>query len=159
MSSIDARLKDLGIVLPHPAAPIANYAPWTICGSVLTISGQLPFGADGKLDSRFTRQGGAPTWMRRRRETQRANARSMFWPRPARATGDLACIRRCQRLGGFIAAAAGFHALPAVMNGASDLVVAILGEPGRHARSTVGVAELPLGAAVEVEASFEIEAS
>ena len=72
------------------------------------------------------------------------------------ALGDLDRIARCVRLGGFINAAQGFSGLPAIMNGASDLIVEVLGDPGRHARSTVGVAELPLEACVEVEAMFEI---
>jgi enamine deaminase RidA (YjgF/YER057c/UK114 family) len=155
MSSVDARLKDLGIELPSPAAPVANYVPWTICGSILTISGQLPFDGDGKLAARFAGKVGGDVDDIVGKEAARQCAINVLAQARA-ALGDLGKIKRCQRLGGFIAAAPGFNALPAVMNGASDLMVAILGEAGRHARSTVGVAELPLNAAVEVEASFEI---
>lgn len=157
MSSVEERLKALGIELPSPAAPIANYVPWTICGSILTVSGQLPFGTDGKLPPQFIgRVAGTVSEADGRAAAQQCAVNVLAQVRAA--LGSFERVKRCQRLGGFIAAAPDFFALPAIMNGASDLMVAALGDAGRHARSTVGVAQLPLNAVVEVEATFEISA-
>lgn len=155
MSAIDTRLAELGITLPTPATPVANYVSFVQSGSLLVISGQLPLGADGtiadahkgKLGDAVTAEAGA--------EAARLAAINVLAQAQA-AVGDLSRIVRVVRLGGFINVAPGFTGIAPVMNGASDLVVAVLGDAGRHARSTVGVAELPLGAAVEVEAIFEV---
>lgn len=155
MSDTEARLRALGLSLPVPAAPVANYVPFVIAGSLLVISGQLPFGADGKLDPAHIGKIGATVTV----EAGKAAARLCVINVLAQAKvalGDLDKIIRCVRLGGFINAAPGCSSLPAIMNGASDFIVEVLGEAGRHARSTVGVAELPLDSAVEVEALFEI---
>ncbi|HEV2572583.1 RidA family protein [Methylocella sp. CPCC 101449] len=157
MSTVEGRLKALGIELPSPAAPVANYVPWTICGSILTISGQLPFGVDGKLPPQFLgRVAGEVSEENGRAAAQQCAVNVLAQVRAA--LGSFERVKQCQRLGGFIVAAPNFFALPAIMNGASDLMVTALGEAGRHARSTVGVAQLPLNAAVEVEAAFEIAA-
>jgi len=156
MSAVEERLKALGIELPSPAAPVANYVPWTLCGSILTVSGQLPFGADGKLSERFTGRVGADVVEKEGQAAARQCAVNVL-AQVRSALGSFDRVVRCQRLGGFIAAAPDFFALPAIMNGASDLMVAALGDAGRHARSTVGVAQLPMNAAVEVEGSFEIK--
>ncbi|MCX7684435.1 MAG: RidA family protein [Acetobacteraceae bacterium] len=150
---IEARLKELGITLPEPGAPVANYIPWTRSGNLLIVSGQLPWrnGAIhpvGKIGAAVTPEAA--------KEGAGAAFLSCLAHAKVAAGGDLDRIRQVLRLGGFINAAPGFTALPAVMNGASDLAVAIFGEAGRHARSTIGVAELPSGAAVEVEAMFEL---
>jgi enamine deaminase RidA (YjgF/YER057c/UK114 family) len=155
MSKTEARLTALGVTLPSPAAPVANYVPFVIAGSLLVISGQLPFGADGKLDPAHAGKIGGAVSIEAGKEAARLAAINVLAQAKA-AVGDLDKIRRCVRLGGFINAASGFSALPAIMNGASDFMVEVLGEAGRHARSTVGVAELPLEACVEVEAMFEI---
>ncbi|MGA2637154.1 RidA family protein [Methylocella sp.] len=156
MSKTEARLTALGVTLPSPAAPVANYVPFVIAGPLLVISGQLPFGADGKLDPAHAGKiGGAAVSIEAGKEAACLAAINVLAQAKA-AVGDLDKIRRCVRLGGFINAASGFSALPAIMNGASDFIVEVLGEAGRHARSTVGVAELPLEACVEVEAMFEI---
>lgn len=155
MSDTEAKLRALGLSLPSPAAPVANYVPFVISGSLLIVSGQLPFGADGKLDPAHVGKVGAAVSI----EAGKAAARLCVINVLAQAKvalGDLDRIARCVRLGGFINAAQGFANLPPVMNGASDLIVEVLGDLGRHARSTVGVAELPLDSAVEVEAMFEI---
>ncbi|WP_395665371.1 RidA family protein [Methylocella sp.] len=155
MSRTEEKLKALGVVLPTPATPVANYLPFVVSGASLVISGQLPFGPDGRLAPEHEgKLGGAVS-----PEAGKAAARLCVvnvLAQAKAALGDLDRIVRCVRLGGFMNAAPGFTALPGVMNGASDFMVEALGEAGRHARSTVGVAELPLNSAVEVEALFEI---
>jgi enamine deaminase RidA (YjgF/YER057c/UK114 family) len=153
--AVDARLKELGIELPHPAAAVANYVPFVRTGSLLVISGQLCLGLDGKLSDLHRGKLGAEILPETGYEAARLCGVNLLAQARA-ALGSLDAIRRCVRLGGFINAVPNFAALPAVMNGASDLMVAVLGEKGRHARSTIGVAELPLDAAVEVEALFEV---
>ncbi len=155
MSKTQARLTALGVTLPSAAAPVANYAPFVVTGQLLVISGQLPFGADGKLDPAHAGKIGGAVAAEAGKVAARLAAINVLAQAKA-ALGDLDRITRCVRLGGFINAAPGFSALPAIMNGASDFIVEVLGEAGRHARSTVGVAELPLEASVEVEAIFEI---
>jgi enamine deaminase RidA (YjgF/YER057c/UK114 family) len=150
---IEARLKDLGITLPEAGAPVANYIPWTRSGTLLIVSGQLPW-KNGEIHP--VGKIGAAVTPEAAKEAAGVAFLSCVAHAKAAAEGDLDRIARVLRLGGFINAAPGFTALPAVMNGASDLAVAIFGEAGRHARSTIGVAELPAGAAVEVEAMFEL---
>lgn len=157
MSTTEDRLHSLGIVLPAAAAPVANYVPFVISGSWLVVSGQLALGDDGKLDPGHLGKIGGDLSIEAGRAVARRCAINVLAQAKA-ALGDLDRIQRCLRLGGFINAAPGFSQVAAVMNGASDLMVEVLGERGRHARSTVGVAELPLGCAVEVEAWFEIAA-
>jgi enamine deaminase RidA (YjgF/YER057c/UK114 family) len=155
MSDTEAKLRALGLSLPSPAAPVANYVPFVISGSLLVVSGQLPFGADGKLDPAHVGKVGAAVSIEAGKAAARLCAINVLAQAKV-SLGDLDRIARCVRLGGFINAAKGFANLPPVMNGASDLMVEVLGDLGRHARSTVGVAELPLDSAVEVEAMFEI---
>ncbi len=150
------RLAALGVSLPSPAAPVANYVPFVISGSLLVISGQLCFGPDGKLDPAHIGKLGTQVSSASGQTAARLCAINILAQAKA-ALGDLNRISRCVRLGGFINAAPGFTNLASVMNGASDFMVEVLGDNGRHARSTVGVAELPLNCAVEVEALFEIE--
>lgn len=154
--SVEAKLAELGIVLPTPVAPIANYVPAVRSGHLLIISGQLCLGLDGKLASAHKGKVGAEVSPEDGTEAARLCGINVFAQAKA-ALGSLDAITRCVRLGGFINAVPTFAALPAVMNGASDLMVAVLGDKGRHARSTIGVAELPLDAAVEVEAIFEVQ--
>ncbi len=155
MGVIEDRLKSLNIHLPAAAAPIANYVPAVISGTFLTISGQLALGEDGKIDPAHVGKVGGNVSAEAARAAARRCAINVLAQAKA-ALGDLDRIRRCVRLGGFINAASGYSQLPPVMNGASDLIVEVLGDAGRHARSTIGVAELPLDSAVEVEALFEI---
>ncbi len=149
------KLAALGIVLPSPAAPVANYVPFVIAGSLLFVSGQLAFGPDGKIASGHTGKLGVAVSNNAGQAAARLCAINILAQAKA-ALDDLERISRCVRLGGFINAAPGFLNLAAVMNGASDFIVEVLGDKGRHARSTIGVAELPLDCAVEVEALFEI---
>jgi enamine deaminase RidA (YjgF/YER057c/UK114 family) len=156
VAAIDKKLTDLGIVLPVAAAPLANYVPFVVSGKHLFVSGQLALGSDGKLaDQHNGKLGGAVT-----KEDGVAAARLCVinvMAQARQALGTLDRITRIVRLGGFINAEPTFTDLAAVMNGASDLAVEAFGDKGRHARTTIGVATLPLGCAVEVEALFEID--
>ena len=155
MGAIEDRLKNLNIDLPVAAAPVANYVPCVISGNWLVISGQVALGDDGKLDPSHAGKIGAGVSVEAGRAAARRCAINILAQAKA-ALGDLDRIRRCIRLGGFINVAPGYSQIPPIMNGASDLMVEVFGEAGRHARSTIGVAELPLDSAVEVEAWFEI---
>jgi len=156
MSTVEARLQDLGITLPNPAAPVANYVPFVRSGSIVIISGQLCLGLDGKLADAHKGKLGAEVTPEVGQEAARLCAINLLAQLKA-AVGDLDSVVRCVRLGGFINAVPTFAGLAPVMNGASDFMVAALGDKGRHARSTIGVAELPLDAAVEVEGMFEVQ--
>lgn len=154
-SEVERRLANLGFVLPEPAAPLANYVPAVRCGPLLFISGQLPLGPNSALAPEHVGKVGAGVDEAAARRAAALSALNCF--AQARAhLGDLDRIAHCVRLGGFIHCAEDFTRLALVMNGASDLIAGALGEKGTHARSTVGVAQLPLGACVEVEAIFEI---
>jgi enamine deaminase RidA (YjgF/YER057c/UK114 family) len=153
MAQIEKKLTDLGIVLPTPAAPIANYVGFVRTGSLLIVSGQICFGADGKLVAKGKL--GTNVSIEDGYKAARACAVSLL-AQCKTALGDLDKIVRVVRLGGFINSAPDFIDGPKVMNGASDLVVEVLGDKGRHARTTVGVAALPVDAAVEVEGMFEV---
>ena len=155
MSETEKKLAALGVSLPVPAAPVANYVPFVVSGSLLFVSGQLAFGADGKFDPAHVGKLGAGVSSEAGQAAARLCVINILAQAKA-ALGDLDRISRCVRLGGFINTRPGFSAIAPVMNGASDFLVEVLGERGRHARSTVGVAELPLDCAVEVEAIFEI---
>jgi enamine deaminase RidA (YjgF/YER057c/UK114 family) len=154
MTNVESRLAALGLSLPTPAAPVANYVPFVMTGNLLVISGQLCFGLDGKLGDAHKGKLGGEVSSEEGLNAARLCGLNVLAQAKA-ALGDLDRITRCVRLGGFINAVPTFAALPAIMNGASDLMVAALGDKGRHARSTIGVAELPADAAVEVEAMFE----
>ncbi|MBU6475431.1 MAG: RidA family protein [Alphaproteobacteria bacterium] len=149
---IQSRLKDLGIALPTPAAPAANYVPFVISGTTLHVSGQLP-AKDGTLIKGCL---GREIGIEQGQEAAKLCAVNILAQANAALEGNLGRIRRCVKLGGFVASAPDFFDQPKVVNGASDLIVAVLGDAGRHARFAVGVAALPFGVAVEVDATFEI---
>ena len=155
MSAIENKLAELGITLPKPAAPIATYVGAVITGNLLFISGQLAFGPNGLAPEHEGKLGGSVS-PEQGAQAARLCAINLLAQAKAALGGDIERIRRCVRLGGFINCMPDFLTLPLVMNGASDLMVAVLGERGRHARTTIGVAQLPLDCAVEVEAMFEI---
>jgi enamine deaminase RidA (YjgF/YER057c/UK114 family) len=157
MNAIETKLQELGITLPAPAAPVANYVPFVRTGHLVVISGQLCLGLDGKIADAHKGKLGAEVSMEAGQEAARLCAINVLAQLRAATGGDLSAVVRCVRLGGFINAVPSFAQLAPVMNGASDLMVAVLGEAGRHARSTIGVAELPLDAAVEVEGMFEVQ--
>ncbi len=156
MSQVDAKLAELGITLPTPAAPVANYVPFVRTGNLVVISGQICFGSDGKLADAHKGKLGAEVSQEKGQEAARLCAINVLAQLKS-AVGDFDRVVRCVRLGGFINAVPTFAALAPVMNGASDLMVAVLGDKGHHARSTIGVAELPLDACVEVEGMFEVK--
>jgi enamine deaminase RidA (YjgF/YER057c/UK114 family) len=156
VSTVESTLKDMGIVLPSPAAPVANYVPFVRTGNLVIISGQLCLGLDGKMSDTHKGKLGAEVSMEAGQEAARLCAINLLAQLRA-AIGDLDSVVRCVRLGGFINAVPTYAQLAPVMNGASDLMVAALGDKGRHASSTIGVAELPLDASVEVEGMFEVK--
>jgi enamine deaminase RidA (YjgF/YER057c/UK114 family) len=150
---VEKRLASLGISLPRPASPIANYVPFVRSGKLLVVSGQLCFGPDGKLVAAGQLAGGVS--IEDGHKAARACAINLL-AQVKEALGDLDMVDRVIRLGGFINSAPGFTDGPKVMNGASDLMVDAFGDKGRHARTTVGVSALPANAAIEVEGLFEV---
>jgi enamine deaminase RidA (YjgF/YER057c/UK114 family) len=154
VSNVEIRLTKLGITLPVATAPMANYVPFVVTGNLLVISGQLCFGSDSKLAARHIGKMGGTVSAEDGKEAAQLCAINLLAQAKA-ALGNLDRITRCVRLGGFINAMPDFTTLPAIMNGASDLMVAALGDAGKHARSTVGMSVLPLDCVVEVEAMFE----
>ena len=150
---IDGRLKQLGIELPQAAAPIANYVGYTIAGNLVIISGQISI-QEGK--PHHVGKLGAGISIAEGREAARLCALNVLAQLRHAAGGDLDRVKRCLRLGGFVNCTPEFTDMPQIVNGASDLMVEVFGDAGRHARAAVGVSSLPLGVAVEVEALFEI---
>jgi enamine deaminase RidA (YjgF/YER057c/UK114 family) len=153
MDKYEETLVRLGLSFPAPAIPVANFLPYQITGKLVYVSGQISMQADqvsflGKLGKDLTIEQGQGA-----ARVCALNALALI--RHA-CGGDLDRVVRCVRLGGFVNSTPEFTDQPKVMNGASDLMVAVFGERGRHARAAVGVNTLPLGVAVEVEALFEI---
>ncbi len=149
----DARLEALGLELPPPAPPAANYVPYVITGNLVFVSGQVPVTKDGlqylgKLGAAFSVEEG--------QEAARLCALNLLSQVRAAADGDLDRITRCVKLGGFVNCTPDFHQHPAVINGASDLIAAVLGEDGPHARFAVGAPSLPFDVAVEIDGVFEL---
>ena len=153
--SAQSRLAELGLTLPTPAAALANYVPAVVSGKLLIVSGQLPFGADGTLSPAHCGQLGSHVSPEAGRQAARLCALNIL-AQVQGAVGSLDAIARVLKLGAFVNVAPGFTAIAPVVNGASDLMVEVFGEAGRHARAAVGVAELPLGSAVEIDAMFEL---
>jgi enamine deaminase RidA (YjgF/YER057c/UK114 family) len=145
---VEARLAALGVVLPEAPNPVANYVPALLTGNLLFISGQISKAGDGTiLKGRL----GAELTVEQGREAARASALAILAQAKA-AIGDLDRIAQVVKLTGYVAAAPEFSDHPQVINGASDLMVEVLGDSGRHTRAAVGVASLPLGCAVEIDA-------
>ena len=149
MTTVRERLAELGIELPQAAAPAANYVPFVQHGDLLFVSGQLPFengkvAVTGKLGDAVSVEDG--------QRAARICAINVLAQIQAALGGDLERIRQVVRITGFVASAPHFTAQPIVVNGASDLLVDVLGDRGRHSRAAVGMASLPLDAAVEVDA-------
>ena len=150
---IDGKLAELGVHLPPPMAPMANYVPYVVTGSLVVVSGQVP-AVDGQIA--VTGKVGEEVSVEQGQQAARLCLTNVLTHLRAACGGDLDRVRRVVRLGGFVASPPGFSQHALVMNGASDLAVAVFGEAGRHARSTIGVPALPGNAAVEVEGMFEI---
>jgi enamine deaminase RidA (YjgF/YER057c/UK114 family) len=153
MSSIAGRLERLGIILPEPPKPVASYVGYVREGNLVFISGQLPF-VGGKLGK--TGIVGRDVTVAEATAEARVCAINLLAQARAACGGDLERIRRCVRLGAFIACGSDFAEHPKIVNGASDLMFEVLGEAGQHARTSVGVASLPMQACVEVEAIFAV---
>jgi enamine deaminase RidA (YjgF/YER057c/UK114 family) len=153
MSKIEQRLTELGITLPSPPAPVASYVPFTISGKLVVISGQIPL-ADGK--PQFIGKLGADISLEDGKAAAHLCALNLVAQLKAACGGDLDRMTRCLRLGIFVNATPDFTQQPEVANGASDFIVQVFGDIGRHARAAVGAGSLPRGVAVEVEGLFEI---
>ena len=153
MSAIENRLSDLGITLPEPPRPVASYLPAVQSGNLLMVSGQIPF-EDGILVA----NGPVPSKVSIDEATAAARRCAINGLAVAKAAlgGDLGRIRRVVKLGVFLQCDSGFDGQPSVANGASDFMVAVFGDAGRHVRAAVGVNALPLDATVEVEFIFEV---
>ena len=144
--TIEAKLEELGIVLPEAAAPVASYQPLVVSGATAYVSGQLPF-IDGQL---VTGKLGQDVTVERGQAAARACG--MMILAQLKAAGLLDRVEQIVKLGGFVSSVPGFSDQPKVVNGCSDLMADVFGDAGRHARSAVGVPVLPLDAAVEVDA-------
>jgi enamine deaminase RidA (YjgF/YER057c/UK114 family) len=154
MNAIEERLKTLGIELPTAMKPVANYVPWVKSGNMVYISGQGPIfngkiQCAGKLGHSVTLEEGVAA--------ARLTGINIIAQLREAAEGDLSRVKRIVKLVGFVSCVPDFTDHPKVINGASDLMVEIFGDRGRHARSAVGVASLPLDFAVEIEAVAELE--
>lgn len=152
-SELERRLAAQGLELPPAAAPAANYVPYTISGKLLFVAGQLPF-RDGKVA--VTGRLGDGVTVEQGQEAARLCGLNLLAQAKAACGGDLTKLARCLKLGGFVSCTPAFVDHPKVVNGASDLIAGVMGEAGQHARFAVGSASLPLDAAVEVEAIFEL---
>ena len=154
MGQIDKKLRELGIVLPTPSKPVANYVPWVKTGNLVFVSGQ---GAvrDGKIE--YAGKVGDSLSMEDAVTSARLTAINIIAQLRDACGGDLDRVKRIVKLLGFVNCTQDFGEQPKVINGASDLMVEVFGEKGRHARSAVGAPALPFGLSVEVEAIAEIE--
>jgi enamine deaminase RidA (YjgF/YER057c/UK114 family) len=153
-SAITQRLQDLGLVLPVLSTPVANYVAYVQTGNLVVISGQLPI-----KDGAITCVGklGRDVTIEQGKEAAKLCALYLLAQVQHACGGDLSRVKRCVRVGGFVNSTDDFVDQPQIVNGASDVLVAVLGDAGRHARTSLSVNSLPRGAAVEVEAIFEIE--
>ena len=152
--SVDAKLKELGIELPVPVAPVANYVPFVITGNLVSVSGQIPM-QDGKLAFEGKVEDGVSI------EDAKAAARlcgiNIISQLKAACDGDLNRVKRIVKLGAFVNCKDSFAGQPQIINAASDLMVDVFGDKGRHSRSAVGTNALPLNVPVEIDALVEIE--
>ncbi len=153
MTSHHDRLRSLGVDLPTPMAPVANYTPFVRAGALLFISGQISATPEGVIRGKI----GEDMSLEDGVAAARACAINLIAQMNAACDGDLSRVQRVVRLTGFVNCAPDFVDQPKVVNGASDLMVAVFGEVGRHSRAAVGAASLPSGAAVEIDAVVEID--
>jgi enamine deaminase RidA (YjgF/YER057c/UK114 family) len=151
--NIDARLDELGLTLPDAPAPAANYVPYVQTGNLVFVSGQISQGPDGLIKGRLGDNMDVPDGA----EAAKRCGLSLLAQARAACGGDLDRIVRVVKLTGFVNSTPEFVDQPKVINGCSDLMVAVLGDAGRHARAAVSAAALPLGVAVEIEAIFEVK--
>ena len=149
---IDARLNELGITLPEASTPQANYVPYTVSGNLVYVSGQIPKIGDDMITGKLGADADEATGLK----AARYCALNIIAQVKNACGGDLDRVTRCLKLGGFVNGTPDFGNPPKIINGASDLVVEIFGDAGRHARFAVAVACLPFNVAVEIDAIFEI---
>ena len=152
MSEIEARLKQLGIVLPNPPAPVASYVPFTRVWDLIHVSGQVSRGAEGDHLGKL----GGDLSLEQGQAAARVCGLNLLAQLKAACDGNLDRLVRVVKLNGFVNVTPDYNPIPQVMNGCSDLMVEVFGDAGKHARSAVGVANLPLGFAVEVDGVFQI---
>ncbi len=150
--SIEARLADLGVTLPEPPNPVANYVGYVITGNLVHVSGQISADANGPIKGKL----GADLSVEQGAEAARRCAISLLAQAKKACGGDLSRVTRLVKLVGFVNSTPDFVDQPKVINGASDFMVEVLGDAGRHARAAVSAPSLPLGVAVEIDAIFEI---
>ncbi|MFT5065874.1 MAG: enamine deaminase RidA (YjgF/YER057c/UK114 family) [Yoonia sp.] len=153
MSQIEAKLATLGVTLPDAPAPAANYVPFVVDGHTVYVSGQISAGPDGLITGKL----GADVSVEDGAAAARSCAISLLAQLKVACGGDIDRLDRVIKLTGFVNSTADFTDQPKVINGASDFLVEALGDQGRHARSAVSAASLPLGVAVEIEAIFKIK--
>lgn len=152
MSKSEERLKALGLALPTPTAPVANYVPFVRTGNMVHISGQLSNDGSGRIKGTL----GVDVSLEDGVEAARLCGLNLLAQMKAAAGGELDNIIRVVKLNAFVQAGPDFYDIPQVINGCSDLMVAVLGDAGRHARSAVGMYKIPLGFAVEIDAVIEV---
>jgi len=150
---IDSRLRELQISLPEPAKAAANYVPYVVSANLVHIAGQVPVGPDGL---QFQGKVGADFSLEEGMEAARLCGLNIIAQARAAAGGNLDRVRRIVKLGGFVNCPPEFDQHPAVINGASDLMVDVFGDKGRHARFAVGAPSLPFNVAVEIDAIVEL---
>lgn len=150
---VKSRLKELGITLPTPPAPVASYVPYVVSGNLVFISGQVTVTADGL---KYVGIVGKEISIEEGQAAARLCAINLIAQVKAAAGGDLDRVKRCIKVTVFVNAVPGFAQHPEVANGASDLFVEVFGDAGRHARAAVGAGSLPRNVATEVEAVFEL---
>lgn len=153
MHAIDQRLAELGVTLPEAPAPAANYVPFVLTGNLVHISGQISQDEQGLIKGRL----GEDLSFEQGAEAAKRCAISLLAQLKKACGGDWDRLSRAVKLVGFVNSTPDFTDQPKVINGASDFLVAVLGDAGRHARSAVSAASLPLGVAVEIEAIFELK--
>lgn len=153
MNEIEKKLVSLGISLPTPAVPAANYVPYNLSGKTVFVSGQLPM-LDGK--PQFIGKLGKEISIEDGQKCARICGINILAHLKNACAGDLDRVKQCLRLGVFVNSTESFLDHPKVANGVSDMMVEIFGDKGKHARFAVGVAQLPFGVAVEVDATFEL---
>jgi enamine deaminase RidA (YjgF/YER057c/UK114 family) len=154
MSTVESRLKNLGISLATPPKPVASYVPYTICGNQVFVSGQVPI-SDGAL--KYVGKLGVDFSIEVGQAAAQLCAINILSVLKEACGGDLERVVRCLKVNVFVNATPDYDKQPEVANGASDLFVAVFGDAGRHARAAVGMGSLPRGVAVEVDATFEIK--
>lgn len=152
MNAIETKLTELGIVLPEPVAPVANYVPYVVSGGHVYVSGQVSISADGLMTGKL----GAGMTIEAGQVAAQACGINLLAQVKAACDGDLTRVARVVKLGVFVNSTPDFVDQPRVANGASDLMVAVFGDIGQHARAAVGCSALPLNAAVEIDGVFAI---